>query len=304
MKALGCSVILGVLLAWYAGQLAGQLGGQNTSAQPAASSSADEAAIKKAAASFIAAFEAGNAKALAAHWTENGEYIADDGAIYRGRAAIERGYGELFGAKVQRKASAEDVTIRFPSRDTAIEEGYFRVQPANQPAVVNRYSVLHVREGDQWLMAIVREWPSAGAALHELDWLIGSWEAKRGDTEVRTTYEWWGGKSFIRAAITLKQQDHTSTGMQMIGKDSATGQLRSWTFDSEGSFGEATWTRDGKKWLQDWSAVMTDGHIHTATHMLTRIDDNAFFFQAVQRALNGDEVDDTPPIRVTRVKTK
>jgi len=33
----------------------------------------------------------------------------------------------------------------------------------------------------------------------------------------------------------------------MVGKDRSTGQIRSWTFDPDGSFGEASWARDGKK---------------------------------------------------------
>lgn len=265
---------------------------------------ADIAAIKKATEGFTRAFEAGDAKAVAAYWTENGEYLADDGTTYRGRPAIEQAYRQLFGKKEVRKAETEDVTIRFPSKDTAVEEGHFKVQVGNQPATSSRYSVLHVREGGQWLMAIVREWPSEGTSLRDLDWLIGSWEAKRDGTEVQTTYEWWGDKAFIRASISLKQKERATTGFQMIGRDAATGQLRSWTFDAEGSFAEATWSRDGKKWLQDNAAVTNDGSTMTATHIITQIDDNTFTFHSVRRAVDGEDVDDIAPIRVTRVKGK
>lgn len=40
------------------------------------------------------------------------------------------------------------------------------------------------------------------------------------------------------------------------------------------------------------------------THILTWIDNNAFTFQSVQRALNGEPIPDIAPIRVTRVKAK
>ena len=153
-------------------------------------------------------------------------------------------------------------------------------------------------------MAVVREWPGDGESLRDLDWLIGTWEAKHDDTEVRTTYKWWGDKAFIRVAIAFKQNGRTRTGFQMIGKDASTGQLRSWTFDSEGGFGEATWTRDGNKWSLESAGVLEDGGVLTTTNILTRLDNDTFTFQSVQRALDGEEIADIPPVRVMRVKGK
>ena len=161
-----------------------------------------------------------------------------------------------------------------------------------------------MREDGKWLMAVVREWPSEGATLRDLEWLIGSWQAKREDTVVKTTYEWWGDKSFIRAEITITQKDRTIKGFQMIGKDNATGEIRSWTFDEGGSFGQATWSRDGKRWEQDTAAVLENGSTMASTAILTRIDDDAFTFQSVERSLDGEAIADIPTIRVSRVKGK
>jgi uncharacterized protein (TIGR02246 family) len=276
-----------------------------TAGAPDQSNKVDEAAIKNIGKSFLKAYMAGDAKGLAAHWTENGEYTADDGTTIRGRAKIESAYAELFAKKKDKThADIEVTTIRFPSRDTAIEEGYFRVRTGKETPVSSKYSILHVREGGTWLMALVREWPGEGASLRDLDWLIGTWVAKRDDTEVRTTYEWWGDKSFIKGNISLKLKDRTVTGFQMIARDASTGQLRSWIFDADGSFGEATWTRDGKKWMEDSAAVLQNGSVLAATNILTRLDDDTFTFQSVQRTVDGEETSDIPPIRVTRVKGK
>ena len=69
----------------------------------------------------------------------------------------------------------------------------------------------------------------------------------------------------------------------MIGKDRSTGQVRSWSFDEEGSFGESTWSRDGRKWVQDAFAVVEDGSIVAINeHILTWIDNDTFTFQSVQ----------------------
>ena len=57
------------------------------------------AAIKLAGLSFLKAYETGNAKGMAAHWTEEGEYFSDDGTVIRGRENIEKEYAKLFAKK-------------------------------------------------------------------------------------------------------------------------------------------------------------------------------------------------------------
>src|SRR6516225_2283570 len=59
----------------------------------------DDAAIRKAAADFIKLVDKGDAKAVAAAWTEDGEYITDDGTTIRGRADIESAYAKAFAKK-------------------------------------------------------------------------------------------------------------------------------------------------------------------------------------------------------------
>jgi uncharacterized protein (TIGR02246 family) len=298
-----CLIAIGALVALMVGSL--------TSRQPAMiaggltsdeQSSTDQAAIKKAGQTFLKAFRDADARALAAQWTQNGEYLGEDGTSIRGRAAIEKAYADLFAKrKSPTEAEVEVTSIRFPSKDTAIEEGYFKVRYGKE-ATSSKYAVLHVREGGEWLMAVVREWPTEGTSLRDLEWLIGTWQAKHEDTEVRTTYAWWGEKSFIRMDIRIKQKDRTSEGFQMMGTDSSTGQLKSWTFDRGGSFAEGTWSRDGKKWVQDSAAVLDDGSIQTSTHIITPIDKDTFTFQSVNRNVDGEAISDIPPIRVTRVK--
>lgn len=301
-----CFMMAGAVLLAALGYLSGQQpAGKKAGKTAGADNAADIAAIKKAGQSFVKAYLSGDAKAMAAHWTENGEYFADDGTILRGHAEIAQAYTDLFTKRKPYTDAEIDVTeIRFPSKDTAIEEGYFKVRSGKDAPTSSKYTVLHVREGGKWLMAVVREWPSEGTSLRDLDWLIGTWEAKRDDTEVRTTYEWWGDKSFIRVNISIKQKGRTREGFQMIGKDRSTGQIRSWTFDNEGSFGEATWTRDGKKWMQDSAGVLEDGSVLAATNILTRLDDDSFTFQSVERSVGGEEVADIPQVRVNRVKAK
>jgi uncharacterized protein (TIGR02246 family) len=264
---------------------------------------ADEAAIRKATAAFIKAVEKGDAAAVAASWTENGEYISDDGTTIRGRAAIKAAYAKAFAAKKNPTVEITVESIRFPSKDTAIEEGYAKSykRGAEQP-ISTRYSVLHVREGGRWQMALLREWPDEGVSLRDLDWLIGAWEAKTDDTDVRTTYSWDARKNSIRCQISIKGKGRTVSATQVLLKDPRTGELRSWMFDDDGGFGDGAWTRDGKRWLITASGVQTDGGELTATNILTPVDRDTFTWQSTERTLDGEELPNIPPVKVTRVK--
>ena len=55
----------------------------------------------------------------------------------------------------------------------------------------------------------------------------------------------------------------------MIGLDPNTGDLRTWTFEADGGYGEGTCTRDGAKWIFATKPTLTDGRAMTATNILT-----------------------------------
>jgi uncharacterized protein (TIGR02246 family) len=270
---------------------------------PATKRPEDEAAIRKASADFITLVEKGDAKAVAASWTEDGEYIDDDGTTIRGRAAIEDAYAKAFAKKKKTKVEINIESIHFPSKDTAIEEGYAKLyREGSEQPTCSRYSVLHVREGGKWLMAVLREWPDEGVSLRDLDWLIGTWQAKNDDTEVRTKYEWDANKNSIRCQITIKSPGRNVSATQILLKDPRSGQLRSWIFEDDGGFGDGAWTRDGKRWIIDASGVQADGGQLTARNILTPVDKDTFTWQSTERTLDDEELPNIPPVKVTRVK--
>src|SRR5262249_3600785 len=258
---------------------------------------ADREAVRKALDSFVAAFQKGDAKAVAGHWTAEGEYIGDDGTTYRGHAALEKAYTEFFGKNPNNSLQVEVESIRFPSRDTAVVEGYFKVRGTKGGELaVSQSSFLYTREDGKWLIAIAREWPGDGLSLRDLDWLIGTWEAKRDGTTVTTKYEWTANKSFIRCTFSIAQDKQTQTGMQMIVKDPSTGGFHQWTFEDTGGIGSADITRDGKKWVHTARGVTADGRVHTATNIMTPIDADSFLWHAVDRAIDDEDLPDLPPV--------
>lgn len=279
-----------------------------SNAAPAAPKTAEErpldrAGVQKALDSFAAAFGKGDAKAVAAHWTAEGEYVSDNGTTIRGHTALEKDYAEFFAKNPDNALGVEVETIRFPSRDNAVVEGHFKLQMGKKKElVVSRCSFLYTREDEKWLIAIAREWPGDGLMVRDLEWLIGAWEAKRENTVVTTKYEWTTNKTFIRCQFSITQGGKTTTGIQMIGKMPSTGEMHTWTFEDEGGIGDSDITRDGKKWIFAARGSTVDGRVITTTNIMTPIDADTFTWQAVERTLDGEALDDQPPVKVTRVK--
>lgn len=265
---------------------------------------ADADAIRQSAKDYSAAFEKGDAKAVAAFWTETGEYHEENGESIVGRAALEKAYAEHFKSKPKGKVDIEIVSIHFPSRDTAIEDGVIRAsQSGPELPTSTRYSVLHVREDGKWKVAVTREWGADNDKLHDLQWLIGNWAAKSKDHEIDMRFEWNATKTLIRNHFTTKEGGKvTASGTQIIGLDPKSGRLRSYMFDDEGGRGESLWVRDGSRWVLESVGVTPGASDTKSLNIIARINDDAFSWRSIDRVIGDRRVADTDPVKVTRVK--
>jgi uncharacterized protein (TIGR02246 family) len=266
----------------------------------------DIVAVRKSADAFTKAFNAGDAKAVASFWTPDGEYTSPDGETLRGRAAIEKAYTEFFKTSPKAKVDVNIESIRMLGKYTALEEGTLTLHtPGHDAPGVSRYSVLHVRGDDGWKMATVQEWvpdPAELITLKDIDWLVGAWSAKTADTEVSVQYDWDAGKAILRGHYTLKRHGkQAATGMHVIAKN-PDGGLRSWVFDSSGSFGEGVWTKDDNRWVIEAEGTLPDGSECTCVNILLPLGPDAFTWQSIERSVGEAELPGIPPVRVTRVK--
>lgn len=284
-----------------------QNGGAADADKPA-DRAADEKAIRASAEKFLAAFRGGDPKAVAAAWTENGEYINDEGVAIRGRAAIEKAYVGLFKSGKPKEVAVKIDEIHFLSRDAAIEDGTFTVASKNPNEVlVSRYSALHVRENGGWRMASLREWAAEPAAqgnpLAQLAWLVGKWSAKGEQAELSLSYSWLDeGHNFLENRFKVSEAGKAkAAGVQIIGRDPSTGVLRSWTFDSRGTLAEALWTFDKGRWLIESTNSSPDGEVVEATNLLIPGGPDAFTWQSLVVAENA-ALAGVKPMKVVRVK--
>ena len=277
--------------------------------EPAATAknSDDEAAIRKTGESFSKAYGDGDAKAVANHYTDDAEYIDENGNVFHGRQAIEELLTAFFADNPGSQLEVNIDTIRFISPEVAVEEGSTMV--VGQGGVTSdrsRYTAVHVKSDGKWLTATARDHASKvhrGRAeqLQQLEWLVGDWVDEADDSIVEFSCKALHNGNYLVRDFTVKiAGEATLSGSQRIGWDALTGRLRAWTFDSEGGYGEGTWHRDGDSWILKSTGVTADGQTASGTSIFTFVNDHTLTWQAVDHDHDGVRLPDSELFTLVR----
>jgi len=273
---------------------------------PQAEEQKPEAGIKSMTEQYVKAFNAKNAKAAAALWTEKGEFTGADGIAIRGRAAIEKSLAEEFQAYPKTTIEASVESVRPLGRQIAVAEGVIKAKTTGSVDVhQSRFSAMHVLEDGRWLVASVREWtlnPETEAAAKCLDWLVGEWAAKDQRGNISTTYAWGENRKFLHGKYSISKDGKTvSSGTQVIGQNPS-GGLRSWSFDSSGAFSNATWELEGSRWIEASTGTLSNGATIDSINVMIPLGPDAYCWQTVERSVDGTPASALPPIKASRVK--
>ena len=273
----------------------------------------DKKAIEKAGQSYVKAFAEGNAKEVAKHFTENGEFFNANGQHVKGRAAIEKEFARHFTMNPGQKLKPTRESIRFIRPDVAIVRGVSEVEPAPAgPAPKCTYSALLVKEGNRWLMDSVYEnikfVDSHHDKLADLGWLVGHWSYGGISPQIESadvTFSWSVNKNYlVRRHVIKMTHDETRSGTQRIGWDPIAEAICSWLFNSDGSFAKAIWVKDGDSWVIQSRGFVHNGRQTSSTDIITPIDDNTFTFESINRTLGGQPEPNLGPIEIKRQKPK
>ncbi len=268
----------------------------------------DEQAIRATADEFVKAFNAGDAKAIGAEWAADAEYTDETGTSFRGRAAIEKEYANLFKEQPGATVALTIESIRFLGPDIAVEKGIAKVKlPKADSPTAARYNVVHARRDGHWIIVVGHDSPYVSASnedvLKGLDWMIGEWKAEGRDQGVRIKSEWMAQHNFIKNTYTIvKDGQSTLTGAQIIGWNPKLGRIVAWHFEANGGFGNDVWTKDGSKWVIEATGMFHDGSESSAVNVITPIDANSFTWQSIKRTLDGVALPNTPPVKIERVQ--
>ncbi|MBA2114215.1 YybH family protein [Bremerella alba] len=268
----------------------------------------DEAAILAAIDSYAATFNKGDAKALAAHWTENGEFVTPAGAVLKGRKALEDDFASYFQENSGAKLELLDTQIKLLSPHVASETGLARVIVEGEEPSETTYEAVHVKTADGWRIDSVKEdaAPQAAPSHHEqlqpLAWMIGTWvdNADEGMT-IETTGRWTTNNNFIVRTFRVFIQDRVDfEGTQVIGWDASAGAIRSWTFDSDGGFGVGRWATQGSRWTVQSLNVLPDGRRGSSTNIFDLLDENTIEFKSIGRQVDGELLPSIDTLTIVR----
>jgi uncharacterized protein (TIGR02246 family) len=263
----------------------------------------------KRAQAFLAAFNRGDAKAVAAFWTPDGDYVDQVGHKHKGRAALEKLYEKVFAGNKGAKLTLTITTHKQLTPDVAIEEGTTQVAPADGgPPTAGAFSAVLVKKDGEWYFESVRESPvyppSNVKHFEDLEWLIGDWASEENKGESATaSYSWAENQNFIVSSFATELKGIPVVGgTQWIVWDAVDKQIRSWSFYSGGGFGEAVWTKEGDKWLVKTKARSAAGQKLSATNIITKVDNDHATWQITGLTVDGKKLPDPAPQKLKRVK--
>jgi uncharacterized protein (TIGR02246 family) len=268
---------------------------------------ADVALIREAVKSYVAAFNRGDAKALAALWSPEAVYtnpVSNEQVV--GRDAIERQFSTVFGEAQGIKLEANTDSIQFVSPNIAIEHGTATVDREGQKPENSEYTAVYVKRDGYWLLDRVTEEdvvvaPSHYEQLKELEWMIGTWVDQDDKARIETTCEWTKNQNFITRSFVLSVRDRIEmAGMQFIGWDPVAKQVRSWVFDSDGGFSQGTWSKKDNSWHIHSFGTLPDGTKSSSVNIITYVDDNTFTWQSLNREAGGELLPNVDEVVVVR----
>jgi uncharacterized protein (TIGR02246 family) len=280
-----------------------------TDPKPAAEpdpAAADISLIRAGSEAFVTAFNNHDAQAVAALWTEQGEYVDDTGRTIAGRDAIEKDYAAFFAENPDVKIQIVIDSLRVLSGEVAIEEGRAVADPAPPGAPgVSKYTAVHAKVDGKWLMASVRDsWIEAQVShqsVADLGWLIGTWVAEEYGVKNESVCRWVAGEQFVQRIYTTTSVDGTKTsGVQLIGWNPLAGHVQSWSFSPDGGHDVGVWSPTHDGWMAETRGASGEGLPTSSVNLLRRLDDNAYVWQSVQRSVGGTPLPDTNEVVIKR----
>jgi uncharacterized protein (TIGR02246 family) len=261
--------------------------------------------VRKESEKLMAAFNGGKADEVVGMFLAKGELIDETGTVYQGQNEIKE-LVTAFLAKfpgVQMKNETE--STRIIGNSIAIQEGRRTTTAKDGSTASSRYICVLSKTDQGWRIASLRDFsdepsPTPGEFLKPLAWLIGDWINEGADARVKITYRWSDDENFILGEIlVMKEERVVMKSSQRIGWDALHGTPRSWTFDSDGGFAEATWNQVDDHWLVRSSAVLPDGQTGSALLKISNGENGRYVMTGSNRII-GNVMEDDYQITVVK----
>ncbi len=267
-----------------------------------------ETLIRKGAEAYCQAFCDHDARSAAMQFTENAEFVTTDGQTLSGRKEIQSALEASFAQGHDWRLELAIDSIRFPAPNVAIEDGTSFTILGEEERPVS-YTAVHVKEGDEWKIASIRERAVPSGRPHreklrELDWLLGDWIDESSDSSVLFSCRPVDNGNFLTRDFVVRIGDEPAmTGTQRIGWDPIARHFRMWYFDSEGGYGDGSLSqRDDGQWLLKLSGVTADGEPASGTFLYRQVSKNQIAWRILDQMIGTThhDVDEDEEITLVR----
>ena len=275
---------------------------------------ADAAAIRAAAAAYRAALVKGDVAASRRMWTADGDVVDGWGNVLPAADAVAANGGT---AEEQPEVRVGETRLRSITPDVVLEDGTVDVVlPGTATPLEGWFSAIWVKQGNEWKLASLREAerPTTlhGDSLDDLEWMVGDWTLEPDDgadadamPAMKMSVRWDAGRMFLvrdmrLTSPTTAAEPVTIDVQQRIGWDPLVGRIRSWSFATDGTRGEATWFRDGTSWITKGTTILADGTQETTVHISSYDGRDRCVWRTIREPFAAD---DRMPVRATWVRT-
>jgi uncharacterized protein (TIGR02246 family) len=278
---------------------------------PADQHQGDQQEIETMLRGYEHAFNINDAAAAGKFWAADADYLdRDTGERSVSRDAIQTNLAKLFKQHPGIRLKARLSRVRLVKPNVAKVEGQsILLIPDEEPNESSFWGIL-IKNADHWEIDSVQESdvpaaPTAYDGLKELEWMVGQWRDASEGVKVETAVRWTMNNSFLlRSYLVQVGENDAIEGTQVIGWDPRTKRIRSWTFSSDGSFGEEAWSKNGDEWLVRMTETREGGDAASATQVIKRIDADTFTVQTIAKDVNGEPAPASQPIKAVRVGSK
>lgn len=269
--------------------------------------------LRKASVAYAEAFTKGDFAALADQWTTRAELV-EGGTRLEGREAIVESI-KLWRARNPQASLAIELTdVEMVAEPIARVAGVMRFtkKPGDKP-LESRFTGLRVKEGSVWRLAESRVTPAHVAALDDLDWMLGTWQAEVADrATIEISYERaLGGYAIVGKTKIMPKPGKVTLlpngieALEVIHADRDAGLIRSWVFDSTGAKAEGFFEFDGTSFEKVMAGTPSDavgGRVATWVQVISPSGEGKATTHMIERRIDGVGMPDAAPLTFKKVR--
>lgn len=266
------------------------------------------AVVRERLTSYVETFNQGDAAPVVEYWTTDAVSVQEEsGERTEGREALLTEFKRFFEDFPNAQLTGAVEHVQMVGDDVAIAEGDVTLITGPGEPTQAIFTAVLKKQGGKWLIASSHERdlptpPTPYDALKELEWAVGTWQDQIDGATVTSTVRWSPSQAFLLRSYHAQYEDgEEASGTQVFGWDPLAKQIRTWTFHSDGTFGDGTVSNNGDEWIIKMNQIQSDGTLASGTTVITKIDDDTLQVQKLGESLDGEPVPASDPVTVVRI---